>query len=85
MDKFMTTFQNNFFVKIGVMIFSIAALGAVAYMLYRRLLDLNYKTAIVFKYLACLEAVKFMKETATFDKTFQQIEGYLNDIPYWTG
>ena len=72
--------------RIIIIVFSITALGAISYMLYKRLRELKSKAWTTFRFLIALEAIKMDK--SDFDKSLQEIEHYLGDgdwtmAEYW--
>lgn len=77
LHKFSQVFQDIESIRIGILIFSILALGVVSYMFILRIRGLLNKTSIVFKYLTALGAIKTEKER--FKPIFQEIEPYLNN------
>jgi hypothetical protein len=81
LQKFAQIFQNNDSTKLGILIFSSLALGAVSYMLLVRIKGLQQKASIVFRYLTALEAIKHNKEE--FMAILEDIERYL-DNNEWT-
>lgn len=86
-NKILTTFQGDPQVRYILLTFSIVAIGAVSYMLYKRLRDLRSNGETVFKYLVALDVIIIDKER--FDKSLQIIERHLNDgdwtlADYWS-
>jgi hypothetical protein len=81
LQKFAQVFQNNESTKLAILIFSSLALGAVSYMFILRILGLQRKASVAFRYLTALEAIKAAKED--FKTTLQDIERYLDNND-WT-
>jgi hypothetical protein len=77
LHKFSQAFQDIESIRIGILILSILALGAVSYMSFLRIRSLLNKASIVFNYLVALEAIKTEKER--FNPILQEIERYLNN------
>jgi hypothetical protein len=81
LEKFSQVFQDTELVRLGIIIFSIAALAAVSYMFVLRIKDLLHKARIVFNYLTVLEAVKV--DVESYKTKFQDIQRYLDESD-WT-
>jgi hypothetical protein len=67
--------------RIIIIAFSIIALGAVSYMLYKRLSELKSKAWTTFKFLIELDAIKI--ENQRFNQNLKDIERYLSNSD-WT-
>jgi hypothetical protein len=81
LPPFEHTFGNIKLVDLYVMIFCIVALIGVCIMLVLRIMGLQTKALIVFKYLTALRAIKTHKNE--FETTLEDIERYLDDN-HWT-